>query len=520
MAETAKRSNTTDKLVIDIKVNVKKGATTQITNLTKSLTELNKVVAKVGNLERYANALRQIGGRATKVTANKGVAKAQLGNKNFLETQEVKTNSVINKQLKEQQKTIAKQEKQIKRLNKAKENQRKKDKKKDKEDRKSVGFFSKFARSIGRIALYRAIRTLISGAVNSIKEGFQNLRSIDKEVDKTFKTIETSSTTIKNSFAGLFSGIVQSFAPYIIQITDSVAGVINKFNEAKAVLKGDDKYMKILTSDTEEWQEQVKKGTGSLLEFDKFLSLNQQKGYSGFKETEVIMPEDEAKEIEERIDGITDAIKGIGIAIGTLTFAGLIAQIPSLIAGIKLAGLTFNTSFGLIVMGIGSLIAGIASLVINWKNLDSVSKAVIPTLSLFLGLVAGIIALKAMGVGNWAKALAIGATVTGIVAGVTSTLAGMYPKKMADGGMVEKGTSFIAGEAGAEVVHTSARGTGVTNIEQFSQAMLQALATYGVARGSDVSFKGDVYIDRTKAGQLLEGSVYGEGVRVGHFKRV
>ena len=90
----------------------------------------------------------------------------------------------------------------------------------------------------------------------------------------------------------------------------------------------------------------------------------------------------------------------------------------------------------------------------------------------------------------------------------------------ADGGMVKKGTSFIAGEAGAEVVHTSSSGTGVTNIEQFSQAMLQALATYGVARGSDVSFQGDVYINQTKAGQLLEGSVFREGVRVGHFKRV
>jgi hypothetical protein len=84
--------------------------------------------------------------------------------------------------------------------------------------------------------------------------------------------------------------------------------------------------------------------------------------------------------------------------------------------------------------------------------------------------------------------------------------------------MVEKGTRFIAGEAGAEVVHTSARGTGVTNIEQFSQAMLQALATYGVARGSDVSFKGDVYIDKVKAGQVVEPHVWHEGVRVGHFK--
>lgn len=517
MEETAERSNTTDKLVIDIKVNVKKGATTQITNLTKSLTELNKVVAKVGNLERYANALRQIGGRATKVTANKGVAKAQLGNKNFLETQEVKTNATINKQLKQQEKTIAKQEKQIKKLNNAKNKQARKDKKQNKEDKKSVGFFSKFARSIGRIALYRAIRTILSGAVNSIKEGFQNLRSINKEVDKTFKTIETSSTTLKNSFAGLFAGIVQSFAPYITSITDSVAGVINKFNEAKAVLKGDSSYMKILTSDTKEWQEQVEKGTGSLLEFDKFLSLNQEKGYSGFKEEEVVMSEDEAEKIQERINSITDAIKGIGIAIGALTFAGLIAQIPSVISAISGIGTTATGVFGLMTAGIFSVIGGIASFIMNWENLSTEMKIIIPIASALLGVLAGLVATLVFAVSP-ARAIALGAIVTGTMLTVSSVAGSV--QKYADGGMVEKGTSFIAGEAGAEVVHTSARGTGVTNIEQFSQAMLQALATYGVARGSDVSFKGDVYIDRTKAGQLLEGSVYGEGVRVGHFKRV
>ena len=56
-------SNTTDKLVIDIKVNVKRGATTQIANLTKSLTALNDVVKKTANIERYVFLFFTVSGK-------------------------------------------------------------------------------------------------------------------------------------------------------------------------------------------------------------------------------------------------------------------------------------------------------------------------------------------------------------------------------------------------------------------------------------------------------------------------
>ena len=144
MAETAKRSNTTDKLVIDIKVNVKKGATTQITNLTKSLTKLNEVVKNTANIERYANALRTIGKELTRTTSNK---KAQLNSANLLETQETNPQKSILKnktqivqkasQIKNiESKTFKiqqQQEKAVEKLNKAKKKGLNVDKKTNKE---------------------------------------------------------------------------------------------------------------------------------------------------------------------------------------------------------------------------------------------------------------------------------------------------------------------------------------------------------------------------------------------------
>lgn len=92
-------------------------------------------------------------------------------------------------------------------------------------------------------------------------------------------------------------------------------------------------------------------------------------------------------------------------------------------------------------------------------------------------------------------------------------------KPYAKGGVPEVGTMFYAGEAGAEIVSTSRSGqTGVANVEQISQAMLQALINYNAAQNGQAG-GGNVYLDGRQVGQLVESSVYREGVRVGHFKR-
>lgn len=86
-------------------------------------------------------------------------------------------------------------------------------------------------------------------------------------------------------------------------------------------------------------------------------------------------------------------------------------------------------------------------------------------------MVAGtILAIKSAISGNW---LGLGIGVGAILAGITS-LANI--QLFANGGVPDKGSLFVAGEAGAELVHTMPSGqTGVTNISQFKQAMVEAL---------------------------------------------
>ena len=460
-------SNTTDKLVIDIKVNVKKGATTQITNLTKSLTKLNEVVKNTANIEKYANALRTIGKELTRATSNKGVAKVQ-GNANLLETTEVD----VGKQ-KQQTKETQKQEQTIKNITKEKQKQSKLDKDANKENKKSSTFFSKFARSIGRIALYRAIRASLSGIVKMFQEGLTNLRAFDEVTDSSFKKMELSATTFKNSLASLFTGIIRGVQPYITQITDTIGNMVNRFNEAQAVLKGSDTYMKVLTSDTKEWQKQVEKATGNLLEFDKFLSLNEKdNGYTGFISESVSMSVKEANNTLEPYNKLKDVIKSV-ISFATNLWHNVIIPLWNIIKQI----------FPYIEKGIITAMNVLEPLVFVLQTVIDLLDTSVKFLTDWEGFFDK---LKNMNFNDWFKKYNQW-TLQFLTMGLYKA-----PKAYADGGMVEKGTSFIAGEVGAEVVHTSARGTGVTNIEQFSQAMLQALATYGVARGSDVSFKGDV----------------------------
>ena len=93
-----------------------------------------------------------------------------------------------------------------------------------------------------------------------------------------------------------------------------------------------------------------------------------------------------------------------------------------------------------------------------------------------------LIALGAIpGIGTALKVAGIGLiAVTAVMDGI-----GLF----ANGGMVDSGSLFIAGEAGAELVTTMPSGqTGVTNVAQFKQAMLEALYEWSDSQsgGGDV----------------------------------
>ena len=126
--------------------------------------------------------------------------------------------------------------------------------------------------------------------------------------------------------------------------------------------------------------------------------------------------------------------------------------------------------------GITALVAGVALFVTNFDKLSSHAKVWIPILSALAGVITALAVGLHFAKGNWIKATAIGALVTGAGLGVGTAL---NIKNYKDGGMPDKGTIFRAGEAGAEVVYTAPSGdTGVVNVQQIATAQQSALAKW------------------------------------------
>lgn len=383
---------------------------------------------------------------------------------------------------------------------------------------KSTSAWSKFTRSLGRIAMYRAIRRALQIIVQSATQGLENIRTIDKELDKSMKTLSLAGTSLKNSFASMLAPLIESVTPLVTRIADGIANIVNRINEAKAALSGSSTYTKILTSDTEEWKKQLDKVQGTLLSFDKFEVLNKDKSYTGVMKAKVGISTEEAEEIVSKFESIKTIVVAIAGALALWKITSFLSDIAKL--STILGSFTAVTGVVGAVIGIYNAVKGLHDILSpawwsestsGWKRLSDILRVVFG----LIAAIAGVIAII-----NPSKAVAGIAAGVAVVAAIASIKASSMSKAegFANGGVPETGTMFYAGEAGAEIVATSRSGqTGVANVEQISQAMLQALINYNAAQNGQGN--GNVYLDGRKVGELVESSVYSEGVRVGHFKR-
>jgi hypothetical protein len=101
-----------------------------------------------------------------------------------------------------------------------------------------------------------------------------------------------------------------------------------------------------------------------------------------------------------------------------------------------------------------------------------------------LGVITAAALGAALAFGAFHSAWSIGLAAAGIVAGIAAIAAvvatsqkeaeNMEVTYHANGGMPDKGTMFVAGEAGAEIVYNNPNGqSGVANIQQIAQATYQ-----------------------------------------------
>lgn len=162
-----------------------------------------------------------------------------------------------------------------------------------------------------------------------------------------------------------------------------------------------------------------------------------------------------------------------------------------------------------LALGIGALGGSIAYLVSNWDKMSETGRTLTITLSIVTAAIVGVAtALVAffsahLGLGAAIKAAATAAAITGAIGiaigtAVSTAKNATNVAAYANGGMPDKGTMFVAGEAGAEFVYNMPSGqSGVANVQQIAQAVYQGTyqATMDWWKSAKNEIGGDVYLD-------------------------
>ena len=147
----------------------------------------------------------------------------------------------------------------------------------------------------------------------------------------------------------------------------------------------------------------------------------------------------------------------------------------------------------------------------NFDKLSDSARIWIPILSALAGAITALAVGFTILKGNWSAAIGVGALVAG--AGLMVGTA-INAQQYANGGMPDKGTMFIAGEAGAEIVYNTPSGqSGVANVQQIKQAMYQALVEYGRTHGGNgqaiqVYLDGEIVYQNTTSHARKRGNVW------------
>lgn len=114
---------------------------------------------------------------------------------------------------------------------------------------------NKFFSSLKRIAMYRIVRTILSGITTALKDGIGHLNMYSKTAGTAFHNslnmIATDALYMKNSLASAIASIVNAFAPAIDFLADKVARLLNLLAQLFAKLSGANTYTKAVKSATE-----------------------------------------------------------------------------------------------------------------------------------------------------------------------------------------------------------------------------------------------------------------------------
>lgn len=138
---------------------------------------------------------------------------------------------------------------------------------------------SKFFSSVGRIAFYRLIRSMIKSLTQGFSEGVKNLyawsEAFNTKFAPTMDMFKTQMTYLKNGFASMFSPLIEWVVPnVIVPLTDALVELFNYIQQGFAILVGHDYWYKAQKS-MQKFGEATGKANIQLAKFDEINNLTE-----------------------------------------------------------------------------------------------------------------------------------------------------------------------------------------------------------------------------------------------------
>lgn len=370
-------------------------------------------------------------------------------------------------------------------------------------DKNKLSGVQKLVNTFKRVGFYRIARRTFQLIEQGLSQSITNLAKFDSGINDTMSSLTSSFTILSNSVGVVVAPLLKIIEPILSGLAKTIGNVANTISYLIAKLTGSSKYLKVNTEYLKDFNNEM-----NLLSFDKFESLNQQDDVSSmFEEADV------ADGFTESMQKGLDIIKEISyllIGIGGYLIVSKFLD-GSILKGFEKIGNVFTSGGWVKFAGIAGVILGISSAVEGIIELiRSDGKSVTAWIKTILGLVAAVAGVVAMIKGKTiagmiAGGIAVASTVGIIIANSVASAKSANVETYANGGLVEQGSLFVAGEAGAELVTTMPSGqTGVTNIAQFRQATVEALyewwsdAKYDIPEGSTTYLDG-AQIARSKS---------------------
>ena len=241
---------------------------------------------------------------------------------------------------------------------------------------KALSPLQKLGKALLRIAIYRAIRSLIKNITAGIKEGIENLAIYSQSINnmdaaranETMSKLATAFLYLKNSIAAALMPIIQQFTPVIVEIIDRCVDAINVINQLISALQGKTVYTRAkkvwvdYAASLDKSTESAKKLHHQLAGFDELnnLTATNNTGFSlnpeDMFETVAIESKwlDIAEKIRQKFNDILELVGliGTGIAAWALSTALLQGLDAFGIVG-KLARTTLSLGIALHLIGMG-----------------------------------------------------------------------------------------------------------------------------------------------------------------------